>query len=84
MCSDGPALIFVLPLSLIPTSLIPIWPYPCRFVDDSLSDALLENNIPMGSTLSMDIQPDTGDISVTHSLENITVAGHASLASMGR
>ena len=50
-----------------------------RYVDDNLSDALLENTIPLGSTLAMDFQPGTEAITVTHWMEAaISVAGHAS------
>ena len=49
-----------------------------RYVDDNLSDALLENTIPLGSTLAMDFLPGTEAITVTHWMETVPVAGHAS------
>ena len=52
---------------------------PLRFVDDKLSDVLLEHDIPTGSTLAMDILPDTEDVTVTHFLESsVTVMGQVS------
>ena len=53
-------------------------PWCFRYVDDNLSDVLLENNIPVGSNLVMDYELETGAVSVTHSLESITVTGHSS------
>jgi hypothetical protein len=48
----------------------------CRYIDDNLSDAILKHNIPPGCTLTMDIQPDTGDVIVTYvHQESVTVTG---------
>ena len=54
-------------------------PYVLRCVDDKLSDVLLEHDIPVGSTLAMDIIPNTEDVTVTHFLENsVMVTGQVS------
>lgn len=43
-----------------------------RFIDDHLSDALLGGDIKPGSMLFMDIDPESGSISVNHSLEAVS------------
>jgi hypothetical protein len=77
--TNGLSFEFTLTLDVCMLSMLHVPLFRCfRYVDDNLSDVLLENDIPAGSNLVMDYELDTGSVTVTHSLESITVTGHSS------
>mmetsp|Transcript_10026 Transcript_10026/g.21446 ORF Transcript_10026/g.21446 Transcript_10026/m.21446 type:complete len:958 (+) Transcript_10026:149-3022(+) len=48
-----------------------------KYIDDKLSDAMLNRKIPQGSIITMDIDA-SGTVTATDRLESFTVAGHSS------